>query len=407
MAVNALRGFAREAPAPVFAAAGEAMRDRLDLLFTDSRLERVATPRHAAILFIAGPMRLEDREDLRRLHDQMPHPRATLLWDAEVGEALGDAERLVTGAHAVDPSRVVEAAIDRLTLLWRELVEGERDSEADLLKDEPANPWEGIGPHGQGGKGMMGGTPYGRPMAMTADDLRDGLALDAYTARFGPFLPMFPPGLLLEMTLQGDMIQSAAVLRPPLAQAVDDVESASLLRLARLLDLLGLSALALRARLTAAGDPSSKARGSFERAIRWSGAPLAIPPGLGAMGGTDVRARFLDLVAASDGRAAARPPVAADTDHLSSLLPGLEWTEALLLLNSFDNVTLAALAALSDEKEEEEGGRDEHEGGHMHPKHDHHEHGGHQGQGDRAGHDGQKSRGEHDGHHHHGHGGSA
>src|SRR3546814_16968041 len=99
---------------------------------------------------------------------------------------------------------------------------GERRSEDDLLPDEPPVAWRGKGDHGQGGEGMMGGKPYGRPMAMTAEDLRDGLALDAYTACFGPFLPMLPPGLQLELTLQGDVVQSARVRRPPAAQAGAD-----------------------------------------------------------------------------------------------------------------------------------------------------------------------------------------
>src|SRR3546814_4254050 len=90
---------------------------------------------------------------------------------------------------------------------------------------------------------MMGGKPYGRPMAMTEDDRRDGLALDAYTATFGPFLPVFPPGLQLSLTLQGDVVQSAEVLRPPVHQAAGD---APLRRIARLLRLLGLPALAQR-----------------------------------------------------------------------------------------------------------------------------------------------------------------
>src|SRR3546814_14512508 len=77
---------------------------------------------------------------------------------------------------------------------------------------------------------MMGGKPYGRPMAMTEDDRRDGLALDAYSATFGPFLPVFPPGLQLSLTLQGDVVQSAEVLRPPVHQAAGD---APLRRIAR------------------------------------------------------------------------------------------------------------------------------------------------------------------------------
>ena len=99
MAVSALRKWAGEAPAPIFVAAGEEMRDRVELLFNDGRLVRAASPRHAAIFLIAGRMRLEDREDLRRLHDQMPHPRVTLLWEAEVGEALGEAERFTGSSH--------------------------------------------------------------------------------------------------------------------------------------------------------------------------------------------------------------------------------------------------------------------------------------------------------------------
>lgn len=365
MAVGALQLWAGEAPASVFAAIGEGMRDRVDLLFTDTRVERAATPRHAAIFLVAGPMRLEDREDLRRLHDQMPHPRATLLWDAQVGEALGSAETL----------GIAQPAVDRLVRLWAQLASSEQPSEPDLLKDEPPDPWQGIGPHGQGGKGMMGGTPYGRSMAMTADDLRDGLSLDTYTARFGPFLPMFPPGLLLEITLQGDVIQSAKVLRPPLAQGRgQDGPGAALLRLARLLDALGLPALGQRARL-AAGGLSASTLQSLERAIRWSGAGLAMPPGLGAIEGQDVRARLSDLLAIADGANPVAGPDLPASAHLSSLLPGLEWSEAILLLNSFDDERLAALAVVKNEADEEGDGHEE--SGQMHPDHGHEGHGGH------------------------------
>ncbi len=413
MAVSALSRWASEAPAPVFVAAGEGMRDRVDRLFTDTRLERAASPRHAAILLIAGPMRLEDREDLRRLHDQMPHPRATLLWDAEVGEALGNAERWTGGAPAGDSyagaARGSDAAVrDRLEGLWQELASGERPSEPDLLEDEPPNPWEGIGPHGQGGKGMMGGTPYGRPMAMTSDDLRDGLALDAYTARFGPFLPMFPPGLLLEMTLQGDVIQSAKVLRPPLRQAAGDDAPAALLRLARLLDLLGLPALAQRARLAATGDGSAANIETLGRAIRWSGATLAIPSRLGAIEGRgDVRARFGDLLAIAGGSSAAARPELPDSAHLSSLLSGLEWSEAMLVLNSFDDETLSTLGGVRDEPDEEGHGHD-HDGPHGHGGHKGHgDHGSHQGHEHHEGHAAHEQGQNGESRHHGSHGGHA
>ncbi len=396
MAVSALSNWADEAPAPIFVAGGERMRDRLERLFNDARFVRAASPRHASILLIAGRMRFEDREDLRRLHDQMPHPRVTLLWDAEVGEALGEAERFTQDAPMADASHTDAAAMDHLAQLWRDLANGERPSEPNLLHDEPPNPWEGIGPHGQGGMGMMGGTPYGRPMAMTSDDLRDGLALDTYTARFGPFLPMFPPGLLLEMTLQGDVIQSAKVLRPPLAQAASDHAPAALIRLARLLVLLGLPAIGQRARLAAAGDRSSSTLEKLSRAIRWSGATLAVPPGLGAVEGHgDLSTRFDDLRAVACGSSPATQSELPESAHLSSLLPGLEWSEAMLVLNSFDDETLSALAVVKDEPDEE-GDDHDHDGGHMH-----HGHGGHQGHGSHGGHEGHSGHGSHQGHNHH------
>jgi hypothetical protein len=56
---------------------------------------------------------------------------------------------------------------------------------------------------------MTGGVPYGRPLAERADD-RDGLKLDQLLVRVGPFLPPLPPGLMLDVRLQGDVIQSVS-----------------------------------------------------------------------------------------------------------------------------------------------------------------------------------------------------
>src|SRR3546814_5404812 len=103
------------------------------------------------------------------LHDALPisHPRATLWWRTEPRDGFPCAASLDgDAAHAV-------------ASLWQQLVTGMRPSEDDLLPDEPPAPWRGKGDHGQGGEGMMGGKPYGRPMAMTEGDRRDGLARDA------------------------------------------------------------------------------------------------------------------------------------------------------------------------------------------------------------------------------------
>ena len=85
-----------------------------------------------------------------------------------------------------------------------------------MLPDEEPALWRGVGPFGQGGEGMMGGVPYGRPMAMRGPDLRDGLELDRLPVRLGPFFPPlagasfgFPgaTGPVLDLELQGDVVQ--------------------------------------------------------------------------------------------------------------------------------------------------------------------------------------------------------
>ena len=187
---------------------------------------------------------------------------------------------------------------------------GTGTGEADRLPDEPPNEWKGIGPHGQGGKGMMGGTPYGRPMAMTGPDIRDGLQLDRYTARIGPFAPMLPPGLTLEVTLQGDVICDVSIGSPPFAQPAD--ADAPELCLARVLRLLGLDRAADRV-----------LRGKRPGALWVQG---AIPRGLGRIDGTDTRGR---VAAWRKGEAAPLGPF-----DLPQLLTGAEWSEAMLILAS-------------------------------------------------------------------------
>lgn len=204
--MSALRALAAAAPVAVFVAVGEGTSDRVDDLCLRAEIERVASPRHASVLLVAGGVRERDVASLRRLHDQLPHPRATLCWASDIPAHFGTPRTLPPDA----------APVPALRELYRQLLTGEHPSESDLLPDEPPAPWRGIGEYGQGGKGMMGGTPYGRPMPMTDDDLRDGLALDAYTLRLGPFMPTLPAGLVLTLTLQGDVIQHARMESPPL-----------------------------------------------------------------------------------------------------------------------------------------------------------------------------------------------
>lgn len=286
-----LSRLASEAPIPVFACIGLRMQAAVECLGFSRDVTLAATPRAAAILLVAGEIPEPAQEALNRVHDQLPHPRATFRWDS-----------------AGDP-------VPGLRDLWRNLVSG-APSEPDRRPDTPPNEWRGKGPHGQGGKGMMGGTPYGRPMAMTMDDVRDGLALDAYTARIGPFAPMLPPGLVLEVTLQGDVITRAEVCAPPFEQTED--ASAPDFCAARLLRLLGLPL-----------DARRVTKGKRPRALAHL---RAVPKGLGQDDGGDARARLASWLSGHAG-----PDAAPD---LTGTLHGLEWSEAVLVLNSFTPAAL-------------------------------------------------------------------
>lgn len=383
MAVTLASRLAVGAPVPVFAAVGPGMSDAVDDLSTWHRIGLQPTVRSAAILLVAGRPRATDAPALRRLHDQMPHPRATVWWRSVPQWTLAGAAAAPTAEQ--DP-------VALLIETHRALIAGERESEPDLLPDEPPNQWRGVGPHGQGGEGMMGGVPYGRPMPMMGAEIRDGLMLDAYTARFGPFLPVLPPGLSLELTLQGDVIQSAAVRRPPYG---DPLSAAGRLRAAaRLLGLLGLGAHAQRLRRLAHDDEGLRRSSMFAQMIRLSGAFRAIPPGLGSLpaaalsnaplcdaaGGIDVRARLRRWLFAPDappaggapGPSADSSPSADSGLRLVDLLPGLEWTEAMLVVNSFEPPLLEHLCPVDPEEEDEgedggeDGGEDEGDGHERH-----------------------------------------
>lgn len=203
MAVGALARAAAQARVPVFPIVGSGAARSVQDLRLRRELELVSTPRHATVLLVAGRVPRSLSRPLAQLHDQVPHPRASVRW---------------TGSPS-GPDDVVSAAVPRVgadgdvvtTIVSRHraLLSGDLPSEEDMLPAEPPNPWRGVGPHGQGGEGMMGGTPYGRPMPMAADD-RDGLMLDQLSVRVGPFLPMLPPGLALDVRLQGDVVQRAS-----------------------------------------------------------------------------------------------------------------------------------------------------------------------------------------------------
>ncbi|RBI69168.1 hypothetical protein DQ400_00225 [Vreelandella sulfidaeris] len=214
MAVSWLRRLAAHAPAAVFLAEGARAGPVRETLAVAHGIQLVDSPRHASILLIVGNVSNGWHDDLRRVYDQLPAPFASVWCRSEPFEALSNPTRID------DIAALPQGLIDT----QRELMLGQRASALRLLPDEPPNPWEGLGDDGHGGEGMMGGNPYGRPMAMNMqDDLRDGLTLDTLTFRLGPFHPALPPGLQAEISLQGDLVQSWSVTRPPFASVIDPV----------------------------------------------------------------------------------------------------------------------------------------------------------------------------------------
>lgn len=186
----------------VLAVLGGGGRAGVTRLLADDRVRLVDSPRHADVLVVVGAVPAALGPALRGVHDQLAAPRAVVWW-TRTPEALPGIDH-AEPVTAADPVPALAAAADGST-------------QPLLQADEPPAEWRGVGPYGTGGKGMMGGSPYGRPMTMTDDDLRDGLALDALQMRVGPLFPHLPTGLTLDVTLQGDVVVEVEVGDSPFA----------------------------------------------------------------------------------------------------------------------------------------------------------------------------------------------
>ena len=201
-----LEWLALRAPVPVFPLVGPGAREAVQELRLDERIELVASPRQANVLLLAGAFGGHLLWPALRVHDELSYPRSTIWWP------LGaPAVRL----PAACPNLTIvqggpEVLVAALIRCHRELLLSRRVSDPPIQPDVPPARWRGVGPYGQGGKGMTGGTPYGRPLTGTAAD-RDGLQLDQLRLPLGPFFSPFPPGLVLELKIQGDVVQEAAV----------------------------------------------------------------------------------------------------------------------------------------------------------------------------------------------------
>lgn len=205
-----LRRLAARAPVPVLALPGEGTRERVQDLQLRDELSLVDTPRSANVLLIAGRLPTPLLTAAVRLCDSMPRPRGVVWW------RLGADDDAVRAAFADVVVADTDDPVPPMAELHCRLLGGDRPSTPPLLPDRDPAPWRGVGPYGQGGSGMTGGVPYGRPMAGRGDD-RDGLSLDRLPVRVGPFFAAFPTGLVLDLELHGDVVQEVKVAENPFA----------------------------------------------------------------------------------------------------------------------------------------------------------------------------------------------
>lgn len=345
----------RSFPVPVYPAIGLGAWGLVQELRGRPEIRLVASPRHAAVLLAAGAIPHEHGEALARVHDQVPHPRRSVAWAGGLG-GHPVATTVVTG-----PADELVAAIRQV---YAELRADRKRTEPDLLPDEDPNEWRGVGPYGQGGEGMMGGVPYGRPMAMTGDD-RDGLTLDQLHLRLGPFLDALPAGVVLDVTLQGEVLQQAE-LHPPAAapnglpppdDLGDDPAVASARRglrwLAHALHVHGLDPHAARAAqlaVRAAGDDVCRRFRVLHRAVKRSGVLWSLR-GVGPLHGGDAAARWVAHLDRIDTALSGEPTRASSSprsfDELGSALAGMTIADAVATIVSLDLATEAEQRSVS------------------------------------------------------------
>ncbi|MFB8759305.1 hypothetical protein [Streptomyces nigra] len=199
-----------------------------------------ATPAQADLLLVAGPDYPDLQKAVDRLWQDLPAPRARVraAVSSEVEAVLeaGQAQlRSLSGqrAQAAAPAGTRSGADgdpDHQDLGGGEgrcdgtgvshgeekRREGRHEQDGgDHSQDDDGD--EGHGGHGGGEMAMPGGLP----MAGQGED-RDGLMLDQLHLSLGPLLADWPAGLMIRVTLQGDVVQEAEVeesWRPGRAEA--------------------------------------------------------------------------------------------------------------------------------------------------------------------------------------------
>jgi hypothetical protein len=183
----------------------------------------------------------------------------------------------------------------------------------------------------------------GLPMAEVGAD-RDGLTLDRLHIALGPVLPDWPAGLVLRVTLQGDVFQEAAAEVLDVGSATPfewpSAAARELDGLARFLGVAGWPSLAGRARglrdavlAGAPGDQIAAGTAALTRRVRRSRTLRWLIRGIPA-GATDVAALLDARLAAIDAGPTGDPR--PGVDELAGLLLGAELAAARLIVAAAD-----------------------------------------------------------------------
>ena len=171
-------------------------------------IKMVASPRHANLLLIAGPLSPALRKAAAISYAQMPRPRILVTVDLQEVEPLPKPDLVISTEELNQLPSILkkknlwarDSEAYRPSFLVEEL---EDEEEKDEHGEHDMNEHEG---HDHGG-----GDDFMSMVMMTKDMPRaaDGLPMDMNEGRFGPFHPGLPDGLRIKMMLDGDTVKMA------------------------------------------------------------------------------------------------------------------------------------------------------------------------------------------------------
>lgn len=238
------------------------------------------SPAEADLLVVCGVPGADLRDAVETVWATLPAPRARV--DLRDPDVVGS--ELVRGRALLDDAPMHERNLPEPVALDAEPA-GDHDADEMAGRD--------MSGHEMAGHEMHMGVVAGLPMAQRAPD-RDGLALDQLHVSLGPVLSDWPAGLVVRLTLQGDVVQSAEVEVLGLAGAsprerIGSTRAAALDSLGRLLSVCGWATAACTARrlrdevLAGAVDEAGLQR--FTRRVRRSASLQWATDGIGRLDG--------------------------------------------------------------------------------------------------------------------------